>query len=80
MGALIQVNADAILGKDSWRVKQFCKKLFNLGLVDIVARDSHGIKRRSCNMKKCREYIVKKYGESVATKVTEKKPRRLLGE
>lgn len=80
MGAFIQVNADAILGKDNWRVKQFCKKLFKLGLVDIVASDSHGMKRRSCNMKKCKEYIVKKYGESVARKVTEKNPRKLLGE
>lgn len=80
MGALIQVNANAILGIDGWRVKRFCKKLFKFGLIDIVASDSHGMEGRVCNMKKCREYIVKKYGESVAVKVTEKKPGRLLGE
>uniref|UniRef100_UPI004056CE9B CpsB/CapC family capsule biosynthesis tyrosine phosphatase n=1 Tax=Agathobacter sp. TaxID=2021311 RepID=UPI004056CE9B len=80
MGAFIQVNADAILGNDGWRVKQFCKKLFKYGLVDIVASDSHGIKRRVCNMEKCRNYIAKKYGESVAVKVTEKKPGKILGE
>ena len=80
MGARIQVNADAVLGVDGWRIKQFCKKLFKYGLVDIVASDSHGRNRRSCNMKKCREYIAKKYGESVAVKVTEKRPGRLLGE
>ena len=78
MGAWIQVNADAILGNDGWRMKQFCKKLLKADLIDVVASDSHGIKKRACHMGKCREYVAKKYGEDTAQVLFEENPAMII--
>lgn len=51
LGALIQVNADSVLGIDGRHFKRYTKKLLKAGLVDVIASDSHGTKERVCNMK-----------------------------
>ncbi|MCD8149551.1 MAG: capsular biosynthesis protein [Clostridiales bacterium] len=78
MGALIQVNADSVLGLDGRDAKRFCKHLLKHEMVDVVASDSHGIKRRPCHMEKCRAYIRRKYGESMATRLFETTPEAIL--
>lgn len=61
IGAMIQVNADAIIGKDGFRAKAYTKKLLAGGLVDFVGSDCHSSNRRRSHMGKCREYLYKKF-------------------
>ncbi len=66
MGAYIQINADSVLGLVDKKAEKFCKKALSKGWVDVVASDSHGIKHRTNNMAKARDFIEKKYGEEYA--------------
>lgn len=78
MGAMIQVNADSVLGNEGRQQKGFCKKMLKEGLVDIVASDAHGIRYRVCNLKQCHDYIARRYGEGTARKLTSTNPARIL--
>lgn len=78
MGALIQVNCDAVLGNDGRAAKKYTKKLIKEGYLDIIASDSHGIKKRVCHMRPCFEYVSKKYGNEVARELMEENPREIL--
>ena len=78
IGAMTQVNADAIIGKNGLRAKGYTKKLLKNALVDFVASDSHGIKERNSHMGKCREYLYKKYDRRYVNKILEKNAREIL--
>ena len=78
VGAMIQVNANAILGLDGFRAKGFTKKLLKYGYVDFVGSDSHDLKKRVNNMGKCRDYLYKKYDESYVNRITERNARKIL--
>ena len=78
IGALIQVNASAISGDEGWKVKNFCKNILKRGWVDIVASDSHGIKKRSCCLRRAYEYISEKYGEKQAFRLIVTNPNKIL--
>ena len=78
MGAMIQVNADSVLGYEGKNQKAFCKKMLRKDLVDIVASDAHGIKYRKCNLDECYDYIMKKYGGDTAIRLTSLNPDRIL--
>lgn len=69
IGVMIQVNADAILGKEGLKTKSYTKKLLKKGYVDFVGSDCHGIHDRKNNMGKCREYLYKKYDERYVHKI-----------
>jgi protein-tyrosine phosphatase len=66
MGALIQVNADALTGRDGFRVKAAVSRLMKLGCVDVVASDAHGIKNRASHMREAYDRLEKKYGRNTA--------------
>ena len=78
MGALIQVNADSILGLDGRHFKKYTKKLLKEDLVDVVGSDSHGVKERACNMKKCYDYVAKKFGEDYAEELMQITPENII--
>lgn len=78
IGALIQNNADAVLGLEGRGPKKFCKKLLKEELTDIIASDSHGIHSRSCNMGKCYEYVAKKYGSDYADELFLHNPSKIV--
>ena len=78
MGALIQINADSVLGIDGRMFKRYTKKLLKAGLVDVIGSDSHGTKERVCNLKKCYEYVAKKYGEDYAEEIMHTTPENIL--
>lgn len=79
IGAMIQVNADAILGIDGFFTKNIVKKFLKKRLVDFVASDSHGMKARTNNLGKCRDYLYKKYDSDYVDKILEKNARALIG-
>ena len=78
MGALIQVNADAVLGLDGRAAKQYCKTLIRDEAADIIASDSHGIEQRVCHMAECFEYIEKKYSADAARLLLCENPKKIL--
>ncbi len=79
MGALIQVNADAVLGLDGYGAKKYTKKLLKEGLADMIASDSHGMNKRACHMEKCYAYVEKKFGTDYAAELFVKNPSEILG-
>ena len=78
IGAMIQVNADAVIGKDGFRAKGYTKKLLKNYLVDFVGSDAHGMENRVSHMGKCREYLYKKYDHRYVDKIMERNARELL--
>lgn len=78
IGALIQCNAQAILGDEGFATKQFCKKALKKGWVDFVASDSHDMKHRACYLKDAYQYISNKYGEKLAEKLMVKNPGKII--
>ncbi|MBQ3559410.1 MAG: capsular biosynthesis protein [Agathobacter sp.] len=70
VGAMIQVNANAILGMEGFKTKSFTKKLLKYGYIDFVGSDSHDMKKRANNLGKCRDYLYKKYDERYVDKIT----------
>lgn len=80
MGALIQVNADAVLGLEGKATERFCRKLLKKEWADVIASDAHGIKKRSSHMRECYEYVEKKYGELYARQLFWDRPRKILAD
>lgn len=66
VGALIQLNADSILGKCGLRTKWVCQRLLKKGMVHFVASDGHDPKVRPPVLGECFEYVSKRYGEDYA--------------
>jgi protein-tyrosine phosphatase len=64
-GALIQVNASAILNKDPLASKKTVKKLIKQKLIDVIATDTHNMDKRPSNLLEAKNHL-KKYYESDA--------------
>lgn len=77
-GALVQVNADAVLGLDGRILKKTTKKLLDHELVDFIASDAHDLDERSTHMEECFVYIRKKYGDETADTLFEHNARRII--
>lgn len=78
MGALIQLNADSIIGKNGYTVKRFCKKLLKERNVHFVGSDCHGIKRRVSRIGDAYDYICKKSGKEYADEIFVYNPQMIL--
>ena len=66
LGALIQINADSVLGKGGFGIKRYCHKLLKAHLVHFVATDAHDPKLRQPELRSCYQKIRKKYGQAYA--------------
>ena len=66
MGALLQLNADSVMGRNGFRIKNLCHKLLSSKLVHFIASDAHDQKRRPPMLRKCFLHIHKKYGPEYA--------------
>lgn len=69
VGALIQVNASSIIGKDGARAKKFIKKLIKNNMISFVSSDIHF--KRINYMDLAYNYVVKKNTKEVADKIFE---------
>ncbi len=79
MGAMVQLNADSILGIDGHRLKAVCRRILKSGLADIVASDAHDVGRRSFHMKECRKFVAKRCGIETAARLFVRNPMRIIG-
>ena len=66
VGALLQLNADSILGNCGFATKWLCHRLLKAGMVHFVASDGHDRRDRPPVLKECFEYVAKRYGEDYA--------------
>lgn len=78
MGALIQINADSVLGMTGRQIRKFCHGLLKNGWVDIVASDVHNQTDRANHLMECRAYIEKKYGKAYAADLFDRNARHIL--
>lgn len=62
-GALIQVNASAILNNDKLANKKTVKKLIKANLIDIIATDTHNMDKRPPNLLEAKNYLKKYYDQ-----------------
>lgn len=69
MGALIQMNADSILGKHGFGVKQYCHRLLKNGKVHFIGSDAHNTDTRPPLLRECFWHVYKKYGPQYAARV-----------
>lgn len=77
-GALVQVNANSVMGGHGRLEKSFCKKLLKAELVDFVATDAHRDNTRKPEIRECVDYIQKKYGEDYARFIFQINPRKVI--
>lgn len=80
MGAIIQLNADSVLGIDGRIIKHICKKILKQRIAHIIASDAHGIKERPNHIGSCYDYVAKKYGEEYADKLFCHNPGKIVRE
>lgn len=74
MGAYIQLNAGSVMGDLGFKVKSFTKNLLKNEMVHFVATDAHDTEKRKPELKKCAEYIMKKYGQAYAQDIFVENP------
>ncbi|MCQ2516580.1 MAG: hypothetical protein MJ094_06925 [Saccharofermentans sp.] len=79
MGCYLQVNCDAVIGKNGFMTKLYVDKLFRKHSVDFVASDAHDIKRRVVHMDKACRLVEKKYGLDIAQAVFRDNAEALFG-
>ncbi len=66
LGALIQINADSVLGRWGFAVKRFCHWLLKSRRAHFIASDAHDLNDRPPKLGECFQYIQKKYGSEYA--------------
>lgn len=66
MGALLQINADSVLGENGLGVKWFCHWLLKGRRAHFVASDSHDLVHRPPKLGACYRHVCAKYGAHYA--------------
>ncbi len=69
MGGLIQLNADSVMGKYGFVIRQFCRRALKNRRVHFIASDAHDAKARTPSLKKCYSWVCKKYTEAYAARL-----------
>jgi len=78
MGALIQLNADDVLGKHGIQVKSFCHKLLKEQKAHFIASDAHDASNRPPMLRYCFLRIHKKYGAEYAAKLFYENAQKII--
>lgn len=78
MGALIQINADSVTGKEGLASKRFCGKLLDEELVSFIASDCHGVTKRPTHIGEAYGFVCKKYGKDYADEIFIENPKKIL--
>ena len=79
-GALIQVTASSLMGKQGLKIRDFIRKAISKGYVDVIASDAHGDRKRRPRLGEAYEYVNKNYSQEVADKLFIKNPSLLIGD
>ena len=68
-GALIQINASSVVGKNGVEAKKTTKILLDNDMVHFIATDAHSSTKRRPLIKETYDYIKKSYGEDISQKL-----------
>ena len=79
LGARIQVNASAVIGRGGYSESSTCKKLLREELVHVVASDAHDPEDRPPELEKAFAHINKKHGALASKALLDKNPIQYLG-
>lgn len=77
-GALIQVNASSIVGKNGKEIKKLCDILLENDMIHFVGTDAHGSDKRRPLIKDAYYYVEKKIGIRRAKKIFYSNPENML--
>lgn len=78
-GAWAQVTAAALAGEQGSRRRKWCFRAIELGLIHIVATDTHDVQRRSPRMQVAIQSVLEYFGEEMVQKLFYENPEKLLG-
>jgi protein-tyrosine phosphatase len=78
LGALIQLNADSVMGRLGFGIKHFCHKLLKARCVHFIASDAHNSLRRPPLLRECYWRVCKKYGEEYANELFFQNPQSVM--
>ena len=77
-GALIQVNASSIMGKNRKEAEITSKILLDNNMVHFIATDAHSSERRRPLIKETYNYVVDKYGDKFAENLFIENPSKVI--
>lgn len=77
-GAVIQVNASALLEGVFSRTRRWCLKLISNGLVDLISSDAHSMGVRNPDMSEALALVRSKFGDDVAKKLFLENGKKIL--
>lgn len=77
-GALLQVNAGSVLGREGLRQKLLCRKLLQNDLITAIASDAHDSSVRVPELDLCAKHLEEKYGEAAAICLLSSRPKAIL--
>ena len=77
-GALIQVNASSIMGKNRKEAEKTSKILLDNNMVHFIATDAHSSERRRPLIKETYNYVVDKYGDKFAEILFIENPSKVI--
>lgn len=69
MSALIQVNADSIMGEHGGKISKYCQNLLKEEKVHFIASDAHDPVKRPPLLRECFLKVHKKYGADYASRL-----------
>ena len=78
MGCEVQVNADAIIGRDGLGAQRFCKKLMQEDMLHYVGRDTHNLRGRAPHLGECCEYLKKHMGRLYTSRIMRDNPSKIV--
>lgn len=78
MGALVQVNANGVIGKRGLSTKWFLSKLLKQRLVHFIASDSHDEAHRPVLLASCAKYVENKFGFDYMSELFVENAMRLI--
>lgn len=77
-GAKLQINCDSVIGKSGFKVKRYCMKALEAGLIDFVASDAHNTGARNVHIAEAAKQIRSKFGDEAAEQLFRINPERLF--
>lgn len=78
IGAMIQLNAGSVLGKNGRKAKKFCQTLLDNEMADVIASDAHNTDTRPVQLEECRTFIERRYGTKARDDLFARNPMLLL--
>lgn len=77
-GVPMQLTAGSVAGIFGKRIAYWCDRMFDDGIVSVLASDGHNLRSRPPVMSKARDLVATRLGEEIARNLTETWPRGVI--